>query len=195
MRPGTVVTTGRSARGQGLAEVGLFEAAAPLGAQGFGGPLVDDRGQVVGISTRRLAPMVPGATVAMPIASAQRITKALGEGGRVRRAYLGIETVGLTASRAKELGLRTSSGVLLRTIAPGSPAAFSTLRAPTSTTAIGGRSIPTGGDVIVQLEGRPLKEPEDIDAALATMQPGKRVTMKVVRGDESADVKATLAER
>ncbi len=195
MRPGTVVTTGRAARGQGLAEVGLFEASTPLGAQGFGGPIVNAKGGVVGISTRRLAPMIPGTTVALPIASAQRISKALGEGGRVARAYLGIETVGLTASRAEELRLKTSGGVLLRTIAPGSPAAFSTLRRPTGTTAIGGRSIPTGGDVIVQLDGREIREPEDIDAALATMRPGQRVTMRVIRGDESADVKATLSER
>ncbi|MBJ7471892.1 MAG: serine protease [Solirubrobacteraceae bacterium] len=195
MRPGTVLTTGRAARGEGLAEVGLFEASAPLGAQGLGGPLVNLQGQVVGISTRRLEAMSPGAAVGLPVASAVRIVKALGEAGRVRRAYLGIETVGLSPTRVKELDLTTSTGVLLRAIAPGSPAAFSTLRPPTGTTSIGGRSIPTGGDVIVQLDGKQITEPEDIDAALATMQPGKRVTMKVIRGQESVDVKATLNER
>lgn len=195
MRPGSVVTTGRAARGEGSAEVGLFETSAALGAQGIGGPVVDGSGRVVGITTRRLSAMVPGSVVALPVASARRIVRALGDGGSVRRAYLGIETVGLSPTRAEELRLTTSTGVLLRTIAPGSPASFSTLRPPTGTTSIGGRSIPTGGDVIVQFEGRQVREPEDIDAALATMAPGRRVTMKVVRGDESVDVKATLGER
>lgn len=195
MRPGTVVTTGRAARGEGNAEVGLFETSAALGAQSIGGPIVNGAGRVVGITSRRLSAMVPGSVVALPIASARRIVRALGEGGSVRRAYLGIETVGLSPTRASELKLKTSTGVLLRTIAPGSPASFSTLRAPTGTTSIGGRSIPTGGDVIVRFENQRVREPEDIDALLATMQPGRRVTMKVVRGNESVDVKATLGER
>lgn len=195
MRPGTVVTAGRAARGEGSAEVGLFETSAALGAQGIGGPIVNAAGRVVGITTQRLAAMVPGSVVALPVASARRITRALGEGGTVRRAYLGIETVGLSPTRVEELRLNTSTGVLLRAIAPGSPAAYSTLRPPTGTTSIGGRSIPTGGDVIVRFENRQVREPEDIDAALATMAPGRRVTMKVIRGNESVDVKATLGER
>lgn len=195
MRPGTIVTTGRSARGEGSAEVGLFETSASLGAQSLGGPIVNESGRVLGITSRRLSAMVPGSVVALPVSSARRIVRALGEGGSVRRAYLGIETVGLSPTRAAELKLTTATGVLLRSIAPGSPASFSTLRPPTGTTSIGGRSIPTGGDVIVRFENRQVREPEDIDAALATMEPGRRVTLKVVRGDDSVDVKATLGER
>lgn len=195
MRPGTVVTTGRAARGEGSAEVGLFETSAALGAQATGGPIVNASGRVVGITTRRLSAMIPGSVVALPVASAQRIVRALGDGGSVRRAYLGIETVGLSPTRSSELKLTTSTGVLVRAIAPGSPASFSTLRPPTGTTSIGGRSIPIGGDVIVRFHDRRVREPEDIDAVLATLQPGRRVTMKVVRGNESLDVKATLGER
>ncbi len=96
-------------------------------------PVVDSRGQVVGITTRTIPSIVPVTVVALPYASALRIGKALVDGGRVRRAYLGLETVGITPNRADELQLHTSTGVLIRRRVPGSPAAFSTLRGPTAT--------------------------------------------------------------
>lgn len=195
MRPGTVITTGRAVRADDTAEVGLFEVSAALGSQGFGGPVVDDQGRVVGITTKGLASMVPGTVVAVPVQSAQRIAQALADEGTVRRAYLGIETVGISPTRAKELNLTTSSGVLLRRIQSGSPASFSTLRPPTGTVEIGGREIPTGGDVIVAIDKYRVDEPEDLDGAIAEMQPGRRVKLKVIRGDTSVLIGATLGER
>lgn len=195
MRPGSIVTTGRSIRLDGNAEVGLFEASASVGSQGLGGPIVDERGRVLGIATKTIASVVPGSVVAIPVAAAVRVARALAESGRVTRAYLGVDTVGVTSGRAEELRLTTSKGAMLRTIAPGSPASFSTLRAATGTADIGGRAIPTGGDIIVAIDRTRVDEPEDLDAALAGMRPGRRVTLKVVRGDTSADVRVTLGER
>ncbi|MEH3053319.1 MAG: PDZ domain-containing protein [Patulibacter minatonensis] len=195
VRPGTVVTTGRSVRANRETEVGLMEATAPLGGQGIGGPLVDGRGQVVAITTRSLPAVIPGTVVAVPYAAAMRISKALADGGRVRRAYLGLETVGITPNRAEELQLRTSGGVLIRAIVPGSPAAFSTLRGPSGSTQIGGRQIPTGSDAITKIDGREIKEPEDLDAALSTMKPGHRATLQVIRGTRGVEVHVTLGER
>ncbi len=195
VRPGTLVTVGRAARRDREVEVGLVEATAPLGAQGYGGPIVDGKGQVVGITTRVLPSVVPGTVVALPYASALRITKALADRGRVRRAYLGLDTVGITPDRAEELRLSTSSGVLIRTIVSGSPASFSTLKRATGMTRIGGRLIPTGSDVITEIDGKPLKEPEDLDAALATKQPGQRIALRVIRGSRGLTVHVTLGER
>lgn len=195
VRPGSLVTVGRAARRDREVEVGLVEATAPLGAQGYGGPLVDGRGQVVGITTRVLPSVVPGTVVALPYASALRITKALADRGRVLRAYLGLDTVGITPDRAEELRLSTSSGVLIRTIVSGSPASFSALKPATGMTRIGGRLIPTGSDVITQIDGKLITEPEDLDAVLATKQPGERVALKVVRGSKSLTVRVTLGQR
>lgn len=195
VRPGSLVTVGRAARRDREVEVGLVEATAPLGAQGYGGPLVDGRGQVIGITTRVLPSVVPGTVVALPYASALRITKALADRGRVLRAYLGLDTVGITPDRAEELRLSTSSGVLIRTIVSGSPASFSALKPATGMTRIGGRLIPTGSDVITQIDGKLITEPEDLDAVLATKQPGERVVLKVVRGSKSLTVRVTLGQR
>ncbi len=195
MRPGAVVTTDRAVRADGIAEVGLFEATAALGAQGFGGPVVDARGRVVGITTKALASMIPGTVVALPVGSAKRIAKSLTARGRVPRAYLGVETVGLTPTRAAELRLKTASGVLLRSVVPGSPAAFVALKKPTSTVTIGGREIPAGGDVIVGIDKTRIDEPEDLDRALANRAPGRRIALKIIRGDRAVTVKVTLGER
>jgi serine protease Do len=194
MRPGTVVTTGRSVRANGDAEVGLFEATATLGSQGFGGPVVDAEGRVVGITTKGLASAIPGTVVALPIKSALRIVTQLRDEGAVRRAYLGIDTVGITPSRAEELNLSTSAGVLLRSITPGSPASFVGLKKPTGTATIGGREIPSGGDVIVALDKTKINEPEDLDAAIARRHPGQRVALHLIRGDHAAVVRVTLGE-
>lgn len=195
VRPGTLVALGRAARRDREVEVGLVEATAPLGTQGFGGPIVDGKGQVVGITTRVLPSLVPGTVVALPYASALRITKALADRGQVRRAYLGLDTVGITPDRAEELRLSTSTGVLIRTIVSGSPASFSTLKRPTGMTRIGGRLIPTGSDVVTKIDGTPVKEPEDLDAALATKQPGQRIALTVIRGSRGLTVHITLGER
>lgn len=195
VRPGTLVSLGRAARRDREVEVGLVEATAPLGAQGYGGPIVDGNGQVVGITTRVLPSLVPGTVVALPYASALRITKALADRGQVRRAYLGLDTVGITPDRAEELRLSTATGVLVRTIVAGSPASFSTLKRPTGMTRIGGRLIPTGSDVITKIDGKAVKEPEDLDAALATKQPGQRIALTVIRGSRGLTVHVTLGER
>ena len=195
VRPGTVVATGRSSRRNRESEVGLIEATAPLGQQGIGGPLVDGRGQVVAITTRAITSIVPGTVVGLPYANSIRISRALLADGKVRRAYLGLDTVGITPSRADELHLSTASGVLIQTIVPGSPAAFSSLKGATGHTWIGGRLIPTGSDAITSIDGKPVREPEDLDAALATMQPGHKATLRVIRDTHGLDVHVTLSER
>lgn len=195
VRPGTLVTIGRAVRRNRQSEVGLMEATAPLGTQALGGPLVGADGRVVGITTRSLASLVPGTVVALPYDSALRITKALVDGGRVRRAFLGLDTVGVTPNRARELQLSTATGVLIRSIVPASPAAFSTLRGPTGMTRIDGRIVPRGSDVITRIDGEPVKEPEDLEAALATKKPGQRIALQVIRGDRGMTIRVTLGER
>ncbi|MDQ8046342.1 MAG: trypsin-like peptidase domain-containing protein [Solirubrobacteraceae bacterium] len=194
MRPGTVVTTDRSVRRNGDAEVGLFEATTSLGAQGIGGPMVDETGRVVGIVTKGLASMIPGTYVGIPVTSALRIVKALHADGTVRRPYLGVDTLGVTPSRAEELHLSTSTGVLLRSIAQGSPAEYIGLKKPTGTTEVGGRVVPTGGDVIVAIDGTRIEEPEGLYAAINAMKPGQRITLHVIRGNHAVTLHATLAE-
>jgi serine protease Do len=195
LRPGTIVTTGRAVRANLNTEGGLFESTTAVGMQGTGGPVVDQGGKVLGIVTRAVVPTVPGASIAVPVASVQRITKALVDIGRVRRAYLGAEAVGITPTRAEELNLSTSSGVLLRGVAPGSPASFAGFRLPTGTQLIGGRAIPTGGDVIVAIDGTKITEPEDLVTALAALPPGHKAQIKVIRGDKSVTIPVTLSER
>lgn len=195
VRAGTIVSTGRSVRGNGIAEVGLFETEGALGTTGIGGPVVDGDGRVIGITTRAVPAKVPSAVVAVPMAAASRIAKALREEGRVRRAFLGVETIEVTPARAAELRLRTSKGLILRSTATGSPAALAPFKEPTGTTTIGGKPIPTGGDVIVAVGGTPVATSEELDTQLLRRSPGDRLALKVIRGDRSVNVPVTLGER
>lgn len=195
VRPGAVVAVGRSVRAAGNAEGGLLEATASLGGQAIGGPLVDAEGRVVALTTRTLVSLVPGTVVGLPYASAARVTRELASVGKVRRAYLGVETVGITPTRAKELGLQTASGVLVGRLIPGSPAAVSSLKGPTGTVKIGGRPIPTGSDAIVAINGTRVREPEDLEAALQELRPGTTARLKVIRGDQSLTISIPLIAR
>lgn len=195
VHPGVVLSRGRSVRREGVAVVGLWETSANLGAQGAGGPILNARGETVGITTRALAPMIPGAVAVVPIKTALSIGEQLRDSGRVRRAFLGIDSVGVTPTRAQELRLKTSAGLILRSALPGSPAAFADLQMPTGTRTIGGRAIPTGGDVIVSIDGKKLTEPEDLDAELAKIKPGAQVKLRVIRDDRSVVVSIRTGER
>lgn len=195
VRPGVVVSAGRSVRHNGVAVVGLWESTANLGVQAVGAPVIDGQGRAVGITTRALAALIPGSAVVLPIGTAEQIAKALRSEGRVRRAFLGIESVGVTPSRARELKLKTSAGLILRATMPGSPASFADFKEPTGSRTIGGREIPSGGDVIVEIGDTKLAEPEDLDAALAKVKPGTQVRLRVIRGDRSVVVPVRTGER
>lgn len=195
LKPGVVVSAGRSVRREGVALVGLWETNANLGAQAVGAPVVGADGRGAGITTRALDPLTPGSAVVIPARQAAEIGQALRREGRVRRAFLGIESVAVTPARARELRLKTSAGLLLRSTLPGSPASFSELRRPTGSRMIGGRRIPAGGDVIVDIDGTKLTEPEELDAALAKVRPGAEVRLRVIRGDDSRVVTIRTGER
>lgn len=194
-RRGEVLSTGRVARREGVAETGLLEASATLGVQSVGGALVDAQGRAVAITTRGPAALLPASVVALPVRSARRIAQALHDDGRVRRAYLGLETVEVTAARAEELGLSTHRGLIVRAAVPGSPADYAGLRMPTGVREVGGRQIPTGGDVVVAIGDTRLATPEDLEAALERSRPGQRVRLRVIRGREADEVSVRLGER
>jgi S1-C subfamily serine protease len=146
-----------------------------------GGPLLDARGRVIGVNSQARA---AGIAFAVPVDTVEEVVAALRRDGRVRRAYLGITTTALTAELARERGLPVRRGALVTGVERGGPAARAGVR--------GGAD---GGDVIVSLDGRPVRRPEDVADAVERRRPGDEVEIVVQRGRSRATVRAELAER
>lgn len=142
-----------------------------------GGPLVSAGGEVAGLNTSAL---LRGVSVSIPYPTVSRIAEMLLKHGRVRRGYLGVgaQPVRLPASLRDSLGQET--GLLLASVEADSPAEK------------GGLLM---GDTIVALDGQPVRHLDDLLALLSGDRIGKAVAVKIVRGGEVREVKATIAEK
>jgi membrane-associated protease RseP (regulator of RpoE activity) len=129
-----------------------------------GGPLIDARGNVLGIMTTGLA---RGAAVAVPAELAWRVAKSLEERGSVRRGYLGILSQPVRLPDAQRLGLTQRGGLLVVGVEEGSPA---------------GRGGLIIGDIVATLDGQPVEDTEDLLVLLTGQRVGREVPVDVIRG-------------
>jgi S1-C subfamily serine protease len=142
-----------------------------------GGPLVSASGAFIGMNSSAL---VRGASVTLPAATLRRVADSLRAHGRVRRGFLGVnaQAVRLPASQVEALGQET--GLLLAAVEPGSPAEA------------GGLMV---GDILVRVDGQPVRQMDDLMAALSGDRVGKQVAVRYVRGGQTGDAAVTVGER
>lgn len=175
--------TGRTIRG-------LLQTDAAINPGNSGGPLLNARGEVIGINTAIESPVKGsvGIGFAIPANMARRVLPSLMTGQQVEHPWLGIAGTAITPELAERLQLGSLSGVLVSEVTPGSPADRAGLR-PLSVTQ-SGRTLP--GDVITAVDGRPVRSVDDISRYLETKRPGDEVTLTVWREAATVEVKAKL---
>jgi len=141
-----------------------------------GGPLVDVSGNALGLNTSALR----GVSLAIPAATLRRVVETLLAHGRIRRGYLGVgsQPVRLPATLAQQLGQET--GLLVASVEPGSPAEAAGMLL---------------GDIIVGLEGQPLRRLEELLAFLSEERIAKAVPMKILRGGQLQELSVVIGER
>jgi serine protease DegQ len=142
-----------------------------------GGPLIDARGNVLGIMTTGLA---RGAALAIPAELAWRVAKTLEERGSVKRGYLGILSQPVRLPDGQRLGLTQRGGLLVVGVEEGSPAGQ------------GGLII---GDILATLDGQPVEDTEDLLVLLTGERVGREVSVAVIRGGELQTLQITVGER
>jgi S1-C subfamily serine protease len=142
-----------------------------------GGPLVDAGGKVLGLNTSAL---LRGISLTVPASSLRKAVETLLTHGRVRRGYLGVgsQPVRLPSALAGQLDQET--GLLLVSVEPDSPAEQ------------GGLLL---GDVIVALEGQPIRHLDDLLASLSGDRVGASVLVRIVRGGKVQELKVVVGER
>jgi S1-C subfamily serine protease len=142
-----------------------------------GGPLIDARGDVLGILVSGWG---RGAAFAIPADIAWRTAGTLSERGSVKRGYLGILSQPVRLPHGQSLGLTQRGGLLVVGVEDGSPADR------------GGLIV---GDILATLDGQPIEDTEDLLVLLAGDRVGRSVPVKLVRGGELTEVEITVGER
>ena len=195
---GVVSALGRTVQ---TSETTFIDAAiqtdASINRGNSGGPLIDTHGEVIGINSAIYTPSGTAAGIgfAIPINTAKLIANDLITEGKVRRAYLGVQTIPVAGWLAEALDLPVQEGLLVEETTKGSPAAAAGIRGGDRAAQAGMRRIMIGGDVIVGLDGQKVANQFDINVVLNRKRPGDTVTVTVYRGAKKLDIPVKLGER
>jgi S1-C subfamily serine protease len=174
-----------------------IQTDASINRGNSGGPLINTHGEVIGINSAIYTPTgtTAGIGFAIPINSAKLIANDLMSGGKVRRAYLGVQTIPVGGWLAEALDLPTQEGLLVEVATKGGPAAAAGIHGGDRTAQAGMRKITIGGDVIVALDGQKVGSQFDMNVLLNRKRPGDIVTISVYRGAKKVDLPVKLGER
>lgn len=206
MTVGIVSALGRTLPTQVLETSGHFsnpeiiQTDAAINPGNSGGPLLDARGQVIGVNTaiRSTTGVYAGIGFAVPVNTVKRIVPHLIEEGTYHYPYLGISAdVRFTlAELADSLGLPVTRGVLVQEITPRTAAAHAGLRGGDHEVEVMGTTVQAGGDIIVAIDGYQLRDFDDLIAYLVReTEVGQKVTLTVIRDGEELEIPVTLGER
>jgi serine protease Do len=178
---GIISATGR--RGVGITDYENFiQTDAAINPGNSGGPLVNLRGEVIGINTAIASRYggYMGIGFAVPMEMAQGVMNSLREKGKVVRGWLGVGIQPLSKDMAESMKLKSDEGVLLSQIFEDGPAAKAGLQV---------------GDVIVEFAGKPVTGPAELQAAVAWADPGSKAEMVVLRDGKRRTFKVEVANR
>ena len=168
---GVVSATGRSLRSRtGRLMSGLVQTDAALNPGNSGGPLVDTRGEVIGINTAVIVP-AQGISFAVSAETARLVVPQLLREGRVRRSYLGIaaQDVPLPRRLVRHHRLAADAGILVTEVVAGGPAARAGVR---------------DGDLLVSFDGDTVERTDDLHRLLTGDQVDRSVPLQLLRGTD-----------
>ena len=146
-----------------------------------GGPLINLRGEVVGINSQILSRSggFMGISFAIPMDEAMRVADQLRAGGRVVRGRIGVTIGEVTKDVAESLGLGKASGALVRSVETGGPAEKAGVEP---------------GDIITRFDGKPVERSSDLPRFVGNTKPGTKATLQVFRRGNARDLTVSVAE-
>ena len=182
--------------------VDAIQTDAPITHGNSGGPLLDARGRVIGINAQIRSANGTGTNdsgigFAIPIDAAKHSVAQLISKGKVTYAYVGISTEDLTPSLARALGYKAEHGALIVRVTGGSPGDKAGLHGGNREAYVLGRTLETGGDVILAIDGKPVDGADDVVRFVSfSLRPKDVAVFTILKpGGERKKVAVTLTER
>jgi len=159
----------------------LIQTDVAINPGNSGGPLINMRGEVVGINSQIYSRSggFMGISFAIPIDEAIRVSEQLRAGGKVIRGRIGVQIDQVAKDVAESIGLGKAQGALVRSVEAGSPAEKAGIEA---------------GDIIVKFDGRPIEKVSDLPRIVGSVRPGTKSTVTVFRRGAMHDLTVLVAE-
>ena len=177
---GIVSATGRSGE-IGLDYEDFIQTDAAINPGNSGGALVDMQGRLIGLNTAILSRSggFQGIGFAIPANLARHVVDSLVSTGRVVRGFLGVNIQNLNSDLADEFKLKSNNGALVTDVTPDSPAAKAGLK---------------GNDVILQFDGKPVKDGRSLKFAVAATEPGHEAKVDILREGKNETITVKVGE-
>jgi S1-C subfamily serine protease len=192
-----IISSIRSVRGpRGFIDEAIQTDAA-INPGNSGGPLLNSRGQVIGINSMIFTGGVEqsaGIGFAIPINTAKSVLDDLVHLGPARYPTLGVRTIPIGPDLADQMGLSADSGLLIVQVVPGSAAERAGLRGGNERAYLGNMPIMLGGDLVVAIDGQPVEDQLELSHAMQSHRAGDTVTLTIFRGKKKMDMKIVLGE-
>ncbi|WP_431097805.1 DegQ family serine endoprotease [Polaromonas aquatica] len=146
-----------------------------------GGPLINMRGEVVGINSQIYSRSggFQGISFSIPIDEAARVSDQLRTSGKVTRGRIGVQIDQVTKEVAESIGLGKAQGALVRGVESGAPAEKAGIEA---------------GDIIIRFDGKPIEKSSDLPRMVGNVKPGTKAVVTVFRRGASKDLSVTIGE-
>ena len=172
----------------------MIQTDASINPGNSGGPMIDPCGLVVGITTAIL-PDAQNIGFAVPVNLVKQVIPQLLDKGRMIRPWLGVQGQFVVPGLKDLLRVPLVDGFLVEAVEPGSPADQKGLRGGIFELTIDGQPILLGGDIITQVNGAPLDDPNKLAATLESLKVASTLKLTLFREGKSQDVELTLTER
>ncbi len=186
---GVVSGKGRQLQDGGRTDLSLanfIQTDAAINFGNSGGPLLNTRGEVVGINTaitRNYGPysgLIQGIGFALPINQARAVIDQLRDSGKVARGYLGVSISPVDDDARAAFNLPEAAGALVQSVVPGLPGAEAGLRE---------------GDVITSIDGRKVQTTSELIRIVSSHKPGETVALSIIRETKPTTIKVRLGDR
>ena len=176
----------------------IIQTDAAINPGNSGGPLLNMRGEVIGINTAIFSTtgVYSGVGFAIPSYLVPKVVPHLITTGEYQHAYLGVSGTDIDADIAEIMNLQNTTGFLVIQVTSGSPAEKAGIRGGDILTEINGREVELGGDVIIGIDDKPIRKIDDLLSYLdREKKVGENVTLSIVRNGQIQEIDLTLTAR
>lgn len=183
---------------EGFSIPNVIQTDAAINPGNSGGPLLNLRGEVIGINTAidTETSTFSGVGFAIPSNTVSRIVPDLIEDGDYEHPWIGVEGIDVTPPIAEEMDVEEARGFLIINVVDNSPADAAGLQGGSQDQDVRGQNITLGGDVIIGIDGTPVSNLNDVLTYLSkSTEVGETITLTVIRDGQRREVELTLAQR